>query len=266
MADADYFATYQMSFLAGGSYAPSDSGSGFVVNESFVRQVGADFPGEVIGKYVTLNDLELPIVGVVEDYHSNTFGTKIPSLLIANYSPWYNYLNLKVNMSQASAVVAQLETLWRENYPDFPFKYSFLDDTLAGFYVDYQRLLALTQLFSGLAIAIGCLGLYGLVLFMAEQRTKEIGIRKVLGASVRQLLMLFSGEFIKLVLIAFCLAAPLAYYLMQHWLQSFVYRVDIGFAIFGGCLLITLLLVLITVGYRSTRAALANPVDSLRNE
>ncbi|WPP48826.1 ABC transporter permease [Catalinimonas niigatensis] len=266
MADADYFATHQMDFLAGGVYTPSDSGSGFVANESFVRQVGAGSSEEVIGKYVTLNDLNLPIVGVVADYHTNTFGTKIPSLLITNYSPWYSYLSLKVNMTQASGVIAQLETVWQENYSDYPFKYSFLDDTLAMFYEDYQRLLSLTQLFSGIAIAIGCLGLYGLVMFMAESKTKEIGIRKVLGASIQQLLKLFSAEFVKLVLIAFVLAAPLAYYLMQLWLQSFEYRVNIGFAIFGGCLLITLLLVIVTVGYRSIRAANANPVDSLRNE
>ena len=265
-ADADYFTTHQMTFLAGGVYNPSDSGSGFVANEAFVRKVGATSPEEVIGKFVSLNDLELPIVGVVADYHTNTFSNKIPPLLITNYSPDYSYLSLKVNMAQANAVVAQLETVWQESYADFPFKYSFLDDAIARFYEDYQRLLSLTQLFSGIAIAIGCLGLYGLVLFMTEQRTKEIGIRKVLGASVQQLLTLFSSEFIKLVLIAFCLAAPLAYYLMRQWLQNFAYRINIGFVIFVGCLLITLLLVIITVGYRSIRAALANPVDSLRNE
>ncbi|MGB3587432.1 MAG: FtsX-like permease family protein [Tunicatimonas sp.] len=169
-------------------------------------------------------------------------------------------------MPQAEEVIEELQSLWLSNYPDFPFKYRFLDDAIAGFYEEYQRLLSLTQLFSGIAIAIGCLGLYGLVLFMAEQRTKEIGIRKVLGASVQQLLTLFSGEFIKLVLIAFALAAPLAYFLMKQWLENFVYRINIGATVFIGCLLITLLLVIATVGYRSTRAALANPVNSLRNE
>nr|WKN37790.1 ABC transporter permease [Tunicatimonas sp. TK19036] len=265
-ADADYFTTHQMTFLAGGTYPPSDSGSGFVANEAFVREVGATSPEEVIGKYVAMNDLALPIVGVVADYHTYTFDSQIPPLLITNYSPGYHYLNLKVNMVQADAVVKQLQQSWQESYPEFEFHYRFLDEALEGFYANYQRLLSLTQLFSGIAIAIGCLGLYGLVLFMAEQRTKEIGIRKVLGASVQQLLMLFSGEFLKLVLIAFCLAAPLAYFMMRQWLQSFEYRISIGLTIFVGCLLITLLLVMVTVGYRATRAALANPVDSLRNE
>ncbi len=117
-----------------------------------------------------------------------------------------------------------------------------------------------------MAILIGCLGLYGLVLFMAERRTKEIGIRKVLGASVQQILILFSREFIKLVLVAFLLATPLAYFVMQHWLQSFAYKIEIGFPVFTGSLLFTLLLVLLTVGYHSLKAALANPVDSLRDE
>ena len=267
MADANYFSTYEIAFLAGGNYTPADSGSGFVVNEAFLEEAGVASPEEAIGKYVAMNDLELPITGVVADYHTGTFHYDIPPLLITNYSADYQRLNVKVTISQAEAVIEQLQTLWLDNYPDFPFNYRFLDDAIAGFYKEYQRLLSLTQLFSGIAIAIGCLGLYGLVLFMAEQRTpKEIGIRKVLGASVKQLLALFSGEFIKLVLIAFGLAAPLAYLLMQQWLENFVYRIDIGVTVFISCLLVTLLLVIATVSYRSTRAALANPVDSLRDE
>ncbi|MEM9829177.1 MAG: ABC transporter permease [Bacteroidota bacterium] len=266
LADDDYFATYEMDFMAGAPYTPADSGSGFVVNESFLKEVDATSPDEILGKYVVWRDLELPIVGVISDYHTRTFGDEIPPLLITNFSPNYQYLNIKVNLSQTETVVEQLQQLWQEAYPEFPFAYRFLDDAIAGYYREHQRLLLLTQLFSGIAIAIGCLGLYGLVLFMAEQRTKEVGIRKVLGASVQQLLALFSKEFLKLVIIAFCLAVPLAYFLMQQWLQSFVYRINIGFGVFAGCLLITLLLVIITVGYRSTQAALANPVDSLRNE
>ena len=265
-ADVDYFDTHQMTFLAGEVYAPADSGSGFVVNEAFVQKVGAASPEEVVGKYVTMNSLELPIVGVVADYHVSTFDSEIAPLLITNYRPWYSHLNLKVRVGQADEVIAQLESLWQKNYPDFPFTYRFLDDAIAEFYQEYRRLLSLTRLFSGIAIFIGCLGLYGLVVFMAEQRTKEIGIRKVLGASVQQLLSLFSGQFVKLVVIAFCLAAPLAYFLMTQWLQSFVYRIEINALMFAGCLLISLLLVLLTVGYQSVRAAMANPVASLKNE
>ncbi|MEQ9440443.1 MAG: ABC transporter permease [Cyclobacteriaceae bacterium] len=266
-ADQDYFSTYQIPLLAGEVYSPADSGSGFIANEAFMREVGASAPEEVIGHYVSLsNGLEFPIVGVVGDYHTNTFSSTIPPLLISNVSTYYQSLSVKVNLRQAGEVIEALQQVWQESYPEFAFHYRFLDDAIESYYAEYQRLLSLTQLFSGIAIAIGCLGLYGLVLFMAEQRTKEIGIRKVLGASIQQLLALFSGEFLKLVLIAFCLAGPLAYYLMQQWLQSFEYRINMGVTIFAGCLIITLLLVMLTVGYRATRAALANPVDSLRDE
>ena len=265
-ADANYFAAYQIPLIAGEVYAEADSGSGFVVNEAFLQEVGEEHPADVLGKYISVADLDLPIVGVVEDYHTNSFGSKIRPLVITNYSPDYQYLNLKVTMSQTSQVIEKLGEVWEETYTGIPFEYRFLDDAIAHFYEDHQRLLSLIQLFSGIAIFIGCLGLYGLVVFMAEQRTKEIGIRKVLGASVRQLLSLFSGQFVKLVVIAFCLAAPLAYVLMTQWLQSFVYRIEMNALMFVGCLLVSLLLVLLTVGYQSVRAAMANPVDSLRNE
>ena len=265
-ADADYFDTHRMTLLAGDVYLPSDSGSGFVANEAFLHEVGATSPEEIIGKYIRLNDLELPVVGVVADYHTNTFDQKIPPLLITNYSPRYQHLSLKVNMAQSAAVIERLAHVWQESYAEFPLEYRFLDQAIARFYRSHQRLLALIQLFSGIAILIGCLGLYGLVMFMAEQRTKEIGIRKVLGASVQQLLTLFSGQFIKLVIVAFCLAAPLAYFLITAWLEGFAYRIQINGWMFVGCLLLSLLLVMLTVGYRSLRAAMTNPVNALRDE
>ena len=265
-ADTDFFTTYQMPLVAGQVYPPSDSGSAWVANETFMREVGAARPDELLGKYVSLGDSDLPIVGVVADYHTSTFGSEIPPLLITNRRAQYQYLNLKVNTRQVQAVIEQLQKAWQDHYPDFPFEYQFLDDAIAQFYEGQQRLLAFIQLFSGIAIFIGCLGLYGLVMFMVEQRTKEIGIRKVLGASVQQLLVLFSGQFVKLLLLAFCLAAPLAYFLMRQWLQSFAYRIEINGWMFVGCLLLSLLLVLLTVGYQSVRAARTNPVESLRNE
>ena len=265
-ADEQYFATHGMKLLAGTVFTPADSGSGFVVNESFVHELGYEQPGQVLGTYISVWGFELPIVGVVADYHSNDFGEKIHPLLITNFSPQYRCMNLKINITNVSEVVSQVKAVWKANYPDFPFEYSFLDDKVESFYKDYERTFTLTQLFSGIAILIGCLGLYGLVLFMVEQRTKEIGIRKVLGATVQQILQLFSKEFVKLVLIAFVLTVPLAYYLMQEWLQNFAYKIHLGIAVFLWCLSIALLLVLLTVGYQAIRAAVANPVDALRDE
>ena len=265
-ADEQFFQTHDMNFLAGRVFTPSDSGSGFVVNESFVHDMGLQQPEQALGKYVSVWGFNLPIVGVVADYHTSDFGQKIPPLVITNFSAQYGTLSIKADMAHAQEIIGRLAEIWKTTYPEYTFHYEFLDDVVNGFYKDYDRNFSLAQLFAGVAIFIGCLGLYGLVMFMAERRTKEIGIRKVLGASIQHILNLFSREFVKLVLIAFVLATPLAYFLMQHWLQNFVYKIAIGPLIFAGSLLFTLLLVLMTVGYHSVRAALANPVDSLRDE
>jgi putative ABC transport system permease protein len=265
-ADDQFFNTHGMKLLAGQVYIPSDSGSGFVVNESFVHELGLEQPAQALGKYISVWNFNLPIVGVVADYHANGFANKIEPMLIVNFSPQYRSLNLKVRMEQAQEVIVQLEKIWKITYPEFTFQYEFLDDRVNSFYKDYDRNFSLAQIFAGIAIFIGCLGLFGLVLFMAERRTKEIGIRKVLGASVRHILAMFSKEFVRLILIAFALATPLAYYAMQRWLEKFAYSIEIDFPVFLWCLLVTLLLVLITVGYQSIRAALVNPVNSLRDE
>ncbi|MGD1893636.1 MAG: ABC transporter permease [Cyclobacteriaceae bacterium] len=151
-------------------------------------------------------------------------------------------------------------------YPDYLFDYQFLDDRIAAFYQEETRLAQLFKILAGITIFIGCLGLYGLVSFMAVRRTKEVGIRKVLGASVRSILILFSKEFMVLVGIAFLLAAPLAYYVMQQWLMNFTYQIDIGANTFFIAIAFSALVALLTVSHQSVKAALANPVDSLRNE
>jgi ABC-type antimicrobial peptide transport system permease subunit len=173
---------------------------------------------------------------------------------------------MKVEMSELPDLLKTLEKVWKLNYPEYDFRYEFLDDRVAGFYKSYDRNYSLAQVFAGMAIFISCLGLYGLVMFMAERKTKEIGIRKVLGATVQHILGFFSKEFFKLVLIAFLLSAPLAYYLMHEWLNNFVYKIEPGVFTLLISLLASIILVLITIGYQSAKAALANPVDSLRNE
>ncbi len=265
-ADEHFFDTHDMSLLAGKVFTPSDSGSGFVVNEAFVHDLGLQQPEQALGKYIAVWGFDLPIVGVVADYHTSDFRQKISPLVITNASSQYGSLSLKVDMAQAASIISRLEEIWKLTYPEYDFSYAFLDDQVAGFYQEYEQNFSLAQVFAGIAIFIGCLGLYGLVMFMAESKTKEIGIRKVLGASVRHILGFFSKEFVKLILIAFVLAVPLAYFAMQYWLQDFAYKIEIGLAVFTAGLLFTLTLVLLTVGYQSIKAALANPVDSLRNE
>ena len=265
-ADHRFFDTHNMKLLAGSTPIPSDSGSGFIANESFVKDLGLDQPGQALGKYITVGKMDLPIVGVVPDYHTQDFSAKIPPLLITNRSSNYDNLSVKVDMAQVQTVIDKLEQVWEITYPEYDFRYEFLDERVARFYQDYDRTFSLAQLFAGVAILISCLGLYGLVMFMAERRTKEVGIRKVLGASVQQIVGLFSKEFVKLIVIAFMLAAPLSYYLMQQWLRSFAYTIDIDGFTFAASLAAILAIVLLTVSYQSIKAAVANPVDSLRDE
>ncbi|HVU83797.1 MAG TPA: FtsX-like permease family protein, partial [Puia sp.] len=159
-----------------------------------------------------------------------------------------------------------IEKLWNENFPDYVYEYKFLDQTIADFYKNESRLSILYKIFAGLAIFISCLGLYGLVSFMALQRTKEMGIRKVLGASARNIVYLLSREFTLLIIIAFVIAAPIGYFTMQGWLQNYSYRIQLGASVFLLAIAGSIIISWITVGYRAIKAALANPVKSLRTE
>ncbi|MGB3849923.1 MAG: ABC transporter permease [Tunicatimonas sp.] len=267
-ADEHYLDTYGIQLIAGEGLVPSDTTNRYVVNETFARRLGYDSPADIVGTTISFNGRQnnLPITGVVADYNVASLQQKIGPLVISSGANWYRTMNLKINMRQAQDVLRHVEGVWKDVYPEAPFAYEFLDEAMAQFYASYSRTFTLIQVFSGIAILIGCLGLYGLVTFMAEQKTKEIGVRKVLGATVLNIVSLFSREFLKLVLIAFVLAAPLAYYLMRGWLQNFEYRITLSWSLFAGGIVATLIITLLTVGYRSFRAALANPVDSLRSE
>ncbi|MEO7991653.1 MAG: FtsX-like permease family protein, partial [Chryseolinea sp.] len=173
---------------------------------------------------------------------------------------------VKINMSDAATTLAALEKTWSAMYPEQIYKYDFLDDQIAQFYETEQRMMTMVQVFSFIALIIGGLGLYGLVSFIAVQKTKEIGIRKVLGGNVSQILWIFGKEFSYLVIIAFLIAAPIGWLIMSHWLAGYAYQVEIGIWVYALELAIILTVVLLTVGYRSVKAAIANPVTSLRSE
>ena len=267
MTDEHYLATYGIKLIAGEGLVSSDTTNRFVVNEAFVRSLGYDSPEAILGTFMSFGgEQEFPITGVVQDYHAHSLEETIEPLVMSSNSNMFRRLNIKINMQQASSVIAHLEQVWKEVYPEAPFDYQFQDEMMAEFYQSYTQTFSLMQVFAGVSILIGCLGLYGLVTFMAERKTKEIGVRKVLGASVLNILAIFSQEFTKLILMAFVIAAPLAYFAMRGWLQNFAYKIDLGVGIFLWGVLATLVIALATVSYRSVRAALANPVDSLRNE
>jgi ABC-type antimicrobial peptide transport system permease subunit len=169
-------------------------------------------------------------------------------------------------MARAPETIAVVEKHWSDLFPDYYFEYEYLDEKLNSLYRQDERTFTLFKIFAGISIFIGCLGLYGLISFMANQKLKEVGVRKVLGASAGSIVFLFSREFIKLIGIAFLIATPATWYLMQQWLDSFAYRISMPWVVFGIGLLSTLIISLITVSYRSVRAAVANPAETLRTE
>jgi putative ABC transport system permease protein len=160
----------------------------------------------------------------------------------------------------------EVQTKWERTYPEYIYSYRFLDEQIGEFYESEQRMSVMLSVFTSLAILLGVLGLFGLTVFMANQKTKEIGVRKVMGASVQSILMLFSKEFVKLILIGFCVAAPVAWYASNQYLEQFAFKITVGPAIFLMGLAITFVIAIVTVAYRSMKAAVANPTQSLRSE
>ena len=265
--DEHYFSLFDLKFLAGRSFIKSDTIREVVINETMRRKLGLKSPEEAIGKKILLHsDVSKPIVGVVEDFHQNSLHKPIDPAIITSFSMAYYHLAVKIDPNQTEAAINHLETVWPKAYPDDVFNYRFLDESIKEFYQKEKRQFALFRIFSGIAILIGCLGLYGLVAFMAAQRTKEVGIRKVLGASLFNITMLFSKEFIKLVLIAFVIAAPLAWYLMSKWLQDFTYRINLGFGAFLLAGIITMSIALLTMSVQAIKAARRNPILALKTE
>ncbi|MHC2993344.1 hypothetical protein OB13_17825, partial [Pontibacter sp. HJ8] len=271
-ADEHYLDLFAIKLIAGRKYKDHEESGDtllrLLINETMRRKLGLKHPEEALGKSVTLNGgrTKATIIGVVEDFHQASLRDPIDPTFIVPYNDNYFFMMAKVDMQQSKEALKHLEQVWYKAYPEAVFNYEFLDDAISRFYREETRQSTLFKVFSFIAIFIGCLGLYGLISFMAVQRTKEIGVRKVLGASVLQIAVLFSREFAKLVLVAFVLAAPIAYYLMRLWLQDFTYRIHIGiwpFVLAGAA---TLLIAMITMSSQAIRAAMANPVYSLKTE
>jgi putative ABC transport system permease protein len=267
-ADVDYFKTYNMQFVAGEPYRESDTVNGFVVNEALLEKLSIHDPKQAIGKEINMWDGQMvaPIVGVVKNFNSNSLRDPVEPVLLANKKEDYSTINIKIVKGKETAVLPYVEKLWNQAFPDYVYKFQFLDEKIANFYAQENQLAKLYKIFAGIAILISCLGLYGLVSFMAVQRTKEVGIRKVLGASVSNIVYLLSKEFSLLIIIAFVIAAPVAWYIMHQWLQNYTYRIQLGAPIFILAILSSIVIAWITVGHRAVKAAIANPVKSLRTE
>ena len=265
-ADEDYIGLYGIKILAGRNIAHIDTMRETLVNEEMVKRLGEKSNDKVLNKILEFNGKKLTIVGVVQDYHVMTLHEKIPALSITSETRMYETVAVKMNMADAQNTIKKLDKIWSAAFPDFVFEYEFYDEAIGKMYQMETAMLGLIQAFALIAILIGCLGLYGLVSFMVAQKTKEVGVRKVLGASVRQILWLFGKEFSFLILIAFIIAAPAAWWVLNGWLQDFEFRIQIGIGVFAVAIFVTGMIAVITVGWQSSRAALANPVKSLRTE
>ena len=267
-ADADYFKTFNIQFIAGRPYYPADTINGFVVNALMVKKLGFKNPEDILGKRIDIFDgnIVAPVVGVVKNFNGGSMKEEMKPIMLASWKMVYRSINIKIQPQTAKQTLAAIEKIWNNTYPDFVYEYQFLDDKIASFYKQENQLSQLYKIFAAIAIFISCLGLYGFVSFMAVQRTKEVGIRKVLGASVISIVYLFSKEFTVLIGVAFLIATPLAYFFMHRWLQNYAYRIDIGVGIFLLTILISEIFAWLTVGYQAIKAAIANPVNSLRRE
>lgn len=238
-----------------------------VVNETLVNKLGIRDADKAIGKHITLNgNWYCTITGVVQDFQSESKHKKIrPCALLYRADNFY-MISAKILPANGNKTIDNINKTWSSLFPESIFNYEFLDDHIAAGYRQEQKEYTAFRLFSGIAILIGCLGLYGLVAFAAAQRTKEVGIRKVLGASFADIIVLLSKEFALLIILAFLIASPIAYYIMNNWLQSFAYQIHIGAGIFIIAIVSSFVIAACTIAYQSIKAAIANPVKSLKTE
>jgi predicted lysophospholipase L1 biosynthesis ABC-type transport system permease subunit len=270
-ADTGYFGLYHVPVVAGRIYSntwSSDSAREFVINETCAKRLGLHSPQEALGHEINFwgGQFVGRIVGVIKDFNVKSLKDSIAPVVMWPWPRLYQTANIKLQPARIKETVAEVQTAWKGTFPASYFSYQFLDDKLASLYKQEEQLTVLYEVAAAIAIFISCLGLYGLISFLALQRTKEIGIRKVLGATVWQLIGLLSREFTVLVIVAFVVATPVSWYFMHRWLENYAYRIDLGPGVFVLTAVAAVLIAWATVGYRAIRAALASPAVALKAE
>jgi putative ABC transport system permease protein len=278
LVDHDYIKTLNLQLVAGRDFSKdikTDQPEGFIINETAVRELGFGTPQKAIGQKLewkvwvskTADSLKKGrIIGVVKDFNYKNLYEKVNSAVIQIYPEAYWKVAVKLKTADVANTISYITNIWKKYSPGYPIDYTFMDENFKRMYQSEDKFRALLIIFTGLAIFIGCLGLFGLAAYTAERRTKEIGIRKILGATVNNIVMLLSGEFLKLILIALVIAAPLAWYFMTGWLKDFAYHIEIGWAVFVLAGVLAIVIAILTVGYQGIKAALVNPVKNLRVE
>ncbi|HTF17894.1 MAG TPA: FtsX-like permease family protein, partial [Chryseolinea sp.] len=266
MADENFIDTYGIELLYGENLVRSDTATRFLVNETLAKKIGYTNPQDAIGTPVNLWGRRALITGVVRDFNANSLRERIaPTTILCNADAYFKGA-VRLKTENMSATLDKVKGVWEDMFANHVYESKFLDDVISGLYDAERRVSRLVGMFAGVAIFIGCIGLFGLVSFMARSRTKEVGIRKSLGASVGQVVLLFSKEFMILIGVSFVISVPITYYFMEEWLNNFEYRIRPGVVTFFIGVAFTCVVVLATVGVRSLKAATANPVDALRDE
>jgi len=276
VVDRDYLSLYQISLLLGKNFSvdPTQNGKEYIINEALAKELLKDNPKaspvSLLGKHFGFDSagtITGTIVGIAKNFNFNSLHYKIETLFLFNQKNWgFNNMSVKINGNKAAQAISFIQSVWKKEYPDHPFDYEFLDDHFADVYRADTQVSSVVAVLAALAIVISCLGLFGLASYSAERRTKEVGIRKVLGASVQNIMAMLSKDFLKYVIIATLIAWPLAWFTVHAWLQDYAYRIQISWWIFILAGLVACLIALVTISFQAIKSALANPVKSLRSE
>jgi putative ABC transport system permease protein len=270
--DDQYLPAFKIPIIAGRNFSPSfpsDSSESVIVNESFLKEAGwqADKAVGQLINFMDENKKPATIIGVIKDYHFASLRDKItPEVFTMSPTFFYGEVWVKIKPDDIPATLALLESTYKNLVPLYPYSYRFMDDVNAERYQNESKWKQIISIASGLFIFISCIGLLGLVIISIEQRVKEIGIRKVLGAAVSRIVLLISKEFIILISMAFVIAVPVGYYFVNKWLQDFAYRINVGWWMFALAGALVIAIAVITISFRAIRAAVANPIKSLRTE
>jgi len=266
--DHDFLDMFDMQVVEGRGFSrefTTDRQGAYVINEVAARKLGIKEP---VGAIITFRERPGKIIGIVKDFHFHSLRRQIEPVILGILPEQYpyNYLFLKIPAQQVDNVLPMIEKTWQQYEFKYPLDYRFLDESFENMYRSEKRVGQIFFIFAAMAIVISSLGLFGLTSFITEQRTKEIGIRKVLGASATQIVVMLSSSFIRWVLLANLIAWPLAYLSMNKWLQNFAYRIEIGWSMLAAAGLLSVIIALFTVSWQAIRAANTNPVRTLRYE